>query len=71
QQGIQQGLQQGLQAGQLALIMRQLERRLGTFEPDLQTRINELSIDQLENLSEAILEFTTVQDLMTWLQERN
>ena len=71
EQGIQQGIQQGLQAGQLALIMRQLERRLGTLEPDIQTRINELSIDQLENLSEAILEFTTVQDLMTWLQERN
>jgi predicted transposase/invertase (TIGR01784 family) len=65
------GRQQGRQEGQQELIMRLLVRRFGTVEPEIQTRIRRLSIDQLENLGEAILDFTSTSDLITWLQVHN
>ncbi len=61
----------GRQEGQQELIMRLLVRRFGTVEPEIQTRIRRLSIDQLENLGEAILDFTITSDLITWLQVHN
>jgi predicted transposase/invertase (TIGR01784 family) len=61
----------GRQEGQQELIMRLLMRRFGTVELEIQTRIRRLSIDQLENLGEAILDFTSTSDLITWLQVHN
>jgi predicted transposase/invertase (TIGR01784 family) len=65
------GRQEGRQEGQLELIMRQLVRRLGTVDREIQTRILTLSVDQLETLGEAILDFTSSSDLITWLQEHH
>nr|WP_199330662.1 DUF4351 domain-containing protein [Microcoleus sp. FACHB-68] len=70
QQGLQQGLQQGRQEGELALIMRLLNRRLGTVELQLQERIQQLSISQLEDLAEALLDFSQVGDLVNWLDSQ-
>jgi predicted transposase YdaD len=70
QQGIEQGLQQGRQEGELAVIMRQLNRRIGTVEPELQERIRQLSLTQLEDLAEALLDFSDVADLAAWLESR-
>lgn len=61
----------GRQEGQQELIMRLLVRRFGTVEPEIQTRVRRLSIDQLENLGEAILDFTSTSNLITWLQIHN
>ncbi|HBK62043.1 MAG TPA: hypothetical protein DEG17_23005 [Cyanobacteria bacterium UBA11149] len=65
------GKQEGLQEGQVRLIIRLLERRLGVIDPDTQTRISELSIAQLENLGEALLDFSTSADLIAWLADDN
>jgi hypothetical protein len=54
--------------GQQELIMRLLVRRLGDVDPEIKSRIRRLSIEQLENLGEAIFDFTTTSDLITWLQ---
>jgi predicted transposase/invertase (TIGR01784 family) len=62
------GRQEGRLEGQQELIMRQLVRRLGSVEPEIQARICRLPINQLENLGEAILDFTSASDLTTWLQ---
>lgn len=67
EQGIQRGLQQGKQQEAVALIMRQLTRRFGTLTPQLQERIQSLSVTQLEDLGEALLDFTTAADLDAWL----
>ncbi len=64
--GIEQGIQQGIQTGQADIIIRQLIRRLGTIEPEIQNRIRQLPTVQLENLAEAVLDFTNLSDLMTW-----
>lgn len=69
QQGQQQGRQQGRQEGELALIIRLLNRRIGSVEPQMQERLQGLSIDWLEELGEALLDFERSADLEAWLQE--
>lgn len=68
QEGKIQGRIQGRIQGQQELIMRLLVRRLGNVEPEIQSRIRQLSSEQLENLGEAILDFTSTSDLISWLQ---
>ncbi|MBE9004686.1 DUF4351 domain-containing protein [Fortiea sp. LEGE XX443] len=70
QQGVQQGVQQGLQQGEQQLILRQLNRRLGNLELSLVDQIQKLSIEQLEALGEALLDFSTVADLEAWLNQK-
>jgi len=66
QEGLQQGLQQGLQA-EINLILRQLTRRLGVTPQALQNQIQGLSIAQLEDLGEALLDFSSQSELEQWL----
>ena len=71
QQGIEQGLQEGIKQGlqqQQALILRLLNRRVGNIPTNLQTIIEQLSQTQLEDLTEALLDFTTLSDLSNWLE---
>ncbi|MBW4643021.1 MAG: DUF4351 domain-containing protein [Goleter apudmare HA4340-LM2] len=56
--------------GQQDLIIRQLNRRFGEIDSALVERIRELSIEQLEGLGEALLDFSVVADLETWLNEQ-
>ena len=65
---LQKGLQQGLQQGELAVVVRQLTRRLGTIPPEVRNLIQALPLPQLENLAEALLDFTNVNDLVAWLE---
>ncbi|WP_315788138.1 DUF4351 domain-containing protein [Fischerella sp. JS2] len=67
EEGIQQGLEQGRQR-EAALILRLLNRRVGSVSPPLQERIQNLSITELEDLGEALLDFTTVADLEAWFE---
>jgi len=74
QQGLQQGRQQGLEQGrqhEALLVLRQLTRRLGEIEPDVRARIETLSLTQLEELGEALLDFSTTADLDAWLDQRS
>jgi predicted transposase YdaD len=65
----QEILQEGEQRGEKSLILRQLTRRIGSITPDLETQIRNLSIEQLESLGEALLEFSEPTDLVSWLQQ--
>ncbi|MBD2099482.1 DUF4351 domain-containing protein [Leptolyngbya sp. FACHB-261] len=73
QQGVQQGLQQGVQQGKqeegVALILRLLNRRLGSISSEQQQSIQQLSVAQLEDLAEALLDFSNSADLENWLHE--
>ncbi|MEH2365649.1 Rpn family recombination-promoting nuclease/putative transposase [Nostoc sp.] len=53
----------------LELVMRQLRRRIGNLSQQLSERISQLSIEQLENLAEALLDFSIEGDLVAWLQD--
>lgn len=63
----QQGEQKGEQKGELKLVLRQLNRRFGVVPADLQVQIQALAIAQLENLGEALLDFSKLADLVAWL----
>ena len=73
QKGVQQGLQQGKQEGKQeearSLVLRLLTRRFGAVDQELQEQIGTLSVAQLEELGEALLDFQTVRDLVVWLDE--
>jgi flagellar biosynthesis/type III secretory pathway protein FliH len=71
QEGRQKGRQEGRQEGldrERALILRQLTRRLGLIAPAQETQVRSLSLTQLEDLGEALLDFTKPTDLKNWLQ---
>jgi predicted transposase YdaD len=70
QEGRQQGRQEGRQQGELAVIMRLLNRRIGTVEPELQQRIRQLRLNQLEDLTEVLLDFSSAEDLIAWLNKQ-
>jgi predicted transposase YdaD len=52
------------------LILRQLNRRFGSISPELQSQVQELSLELLEELSEDLLDFETGADLGRWLRSR-
>lgn len=45
-----------------------LKHCLGQINPDIESRIRQLSIDKLENLAEAVLDFLNAEDLTAWLE---
>jgi predicted transposase/invertase (TIGR01784 family) len=60
--------EQVTKTAQLSLILRQLVRRLGTIQPETENSIRQLSVEELENLGEAVLDFNHPSDLTAWLQ---
>ncbi|MEH2138446.1 DUF4351 domain-containing protein [Nostoc sp.] len=64
---IRQGIEQGRREEALSVVMRQLYRRIGIVTPELRSQIEALSLTQLEDLSEALLDFSTAADLTNWL----
>ncbi|MCA2887906.1 MAG: DUF2887 domain-containing protein, partial [Microcystis sp. M045S1] len=60
--------EEGRQEGESALILRLLSRRIGEVTPEQRSQIQALSINQLEALGEALLDFTKPGDLEEWLR---
>jgi hypothetical protein len=50
------------------LVLRLLNRLFGEIAPDLKLKVQELSLDQIEALGEALLDFSTLDDLVEWLR---
>ena len=65
QEILAEGEQRGEQR-ERSLILRQLTRRVGELPQTALLRIETLSLEQLENLGEALLDFQTLADLETW-----
>lgn len=72
EQGIEQGIVQGIVQGReqegRVLILRLLNRRVGTLPEYITTRIADLSIEQIETLAEELLDFQSIKDLEVWLE---
>ena len=60
-----------LKQGVLATIYRLLPRRIGPVPLELQQRLLQLSASQLEELAEALLDFSQPEDLIAWLEQIN
>ena len=65
EKGMEKGLERGLDR-QRSTILRQLTRKVGPMTDETIERVNGLSFDQLENLAEALLDFTQFEDLLQW-----
>jgi predicted transposase YdaD len=73
QEGLQEGRQEGLQEGRQEeaanLVLRLLTRKLANLSETMVKRVKKLTIPQLENLGETLLEFTQIGDLETFLSK--
>jgi hypothetical protein len=65
--GIAEGLEQGLEQ-ERSLIFRLLNRRVGVVPEKTIAELRLLPFDRLENLAEALLDFTNLDDLNEWLK---
>ncbi len=52
------------------LVNRLLKKRFGELTPEMRSAIIGLPLPVLEDLSEALLDFTSVADLQSWLAGR-
>ncbi|MCS6958799.1 MAG: DUF4351 domain-containing protein [Pseudanabaenaceae cyanobacterium SKYGB_i_bin29] len=70
-EGIEQGLQRGRQEGRLEgetqLLLRLISRKFGSIASDRSEQIKSLPIDPIEELTEALLDSTTIDELYQWL----
>ncbi|NCC35814.1 MAG: DUF4351 domain-containing protein [Chloroflexia bacterium] len=62
-----QGREEGREEGQLAVLVRQLQRRCGPLPAVLQVQVQHLGPAQRLDLAEAVFDFTSVADLEAWL----
>ena len=63
---MEQGIEQGIER-EKSFILRQIKRKLGNINQQLEADIIKLNIDDIEALGEALLDFNTVEDLTNWL----
>ncbi|MDJ0798609.1 MAG: Rpn family recombination-promoting nuclease/putative transposase [Calothrix sp. MO_167.B12] len=68
QEILAEGEQKGRKTEGKTLIFRLLTRQVGELPQDVRQRIETLSLSQLENLGEALLDFTSMADLQVWLE---
>ena len=61
--------QEARQKGESILVLRQLARQLGQVAPEVRSQIQQLPVAQLEELGEALLDFSSTQELTDWLQD--
>ncbi|QJB26388.1 DUF4351 domain-containing protein [Limnospira fusiformis] len=68
EEALEKGLQQGVTEGEKTLIFRLLNRRLGSLPETVIGQINQLPLPALEELGEALLDFSEIDDLLGWLE---
>jgi predicted transposase YdaD len=57
--------------GELNFALRLLTRRIGTIAPQAEAQIRSLSLTQIEELGEALLDFSQPSDLSDWLRSHS
>ncbi|MCW3095921.1 MAG: hypothetical protein JWL77_1539 [Chthonomonadaceae bacterium] len=65
-----EGIQQGLHDGKETLVARQINKRFGSVTSEITERLSALSADDLDNLGEAMFDFSTLADLESWLARK-
>lgn len=55
----------------LSIVLRLLNRRIGLLDEVSEAKVRQLSITQLDDLSEALLDFMTPADLDRWLNTQS
>ena len=60
--------EKGILEGKLAIALRQLNRKLGNLSEETTNRIKSLESSQLDNLTDELLDFVSLDDLHNWLK---
>lgn len=68
--GLEQGRETGREEEAVNLVMRLLTKRFGSVSAATRSSISSLSLPAVEDLIEAILDFTSLNDLHDWLAEQ-
>ncbi|MFM6373930.1 MAG: DUF4351 domain-containing protein, partial [Microcystis panniformis] len=63
----EQDREKAIQQGETKVVLRQLKRRFGELPPNITETIQKLSVEKLEDLGEALLDFESQADLINWL----
>ncbi len=63
---IREAKEEGREEGERSLILRQLIRKIGGLDESIRDRVRALSVEHLEELGEALLEFEAIPDLEAW-----
>lgn len=71
QEGRQEGWQEGRQEEAASLVVRLLRKRFGELSEDIQSSVSALSVPLLEELGEALLDFSEITELQRWLSEHS
>jgi predicted transposase YdaD len=67
-EGENRGEQRGKTEGERSLVLRQMSRRIGEVSPERRSQIQSLSLTQIEELGEALLDFSSPIDLDNWMR---
>ncbi len=70
QQSREEGRLEGKKEGKLDLILRLLTRQIGAISDEVGEAIAHLSLTDLDELSEALFDFTSNSDLASWLENK-
>ncbi len=70
QEGMLMGEGKGKQEEAQSLIMRLLVKRFGKLTKTVVKRVEQLSLEQLEQLADDFFQFESVKDLQKWLKEK-
>ncbi|MCU0566152.1 MAG: DUF4351 domain-containing protein, partial [Oculatellaceae cyanobacterium Prado106] len=64
----QEAKEEGREEEARSLILQQLEHKCGTLSPEQVEQISALSLEQMETLGKALLDFGSIADMATWLK---
>jgi Domain of unknown function (DUF4351) len=58
----------GIEQGRQEMLLRLLTRKIGVIPEETIAQVSQLSTDQLDDLAESLLDFTSLDDLNGWLE---
>ncbi|MDB9526201.1 Rpn family recombination-promoting nuclease/putative transposase [Oscillatoria sp. CS-180] len=70
EEALKEGREEGREEEAKALVSRLLVRKVGNLTTDLQEQVNQLPLETLEVLGEALFDFNDIADLRTWLEQQ-
>jgi hypothetical protein len=69
EEGREEGLEAGRQQEAAALAIRQLSRRFGGLDDGTRMQVSDLTLQQLEQLAEDLLDFRELGELQSWFDD--